>query len=316
MVLDYICSMPANPIKKHVAPILPLLFLFTVSFSQTGALKIDFSVNPQVNVGYVIFHSDTVATKYVENFDDTLERKRLMPGDYSLIVRDTIHRTFLTHEFKIVNDSTTVIHVSPYINVRYTILDEADTIALVKYDVKTGFIYTDNSWFDEASPVKDHFSLFVMQGGVASFSKHAAITGGGYYALSHSYFAKDSSLLSLTDRKYERYSYLMAGPYLAVRFTSHNIRKTASKGFLLDLGINYNFPVYFRHVAGYTGNAKMVHGNIHKFTDFRAFAHFGYYPIQLVFEYRPFDFIMGNYPQLPKYFVGIQCVISFYDGNQ
>ena len=125
------------------------------------------------------------------------------------------------------------------------------------------------------------------------------------------YFKKDSLLIALDKRKYERYSYLAWLGYLGFRFTSHDYKKKRLKGLFFDLGVNYNFPLYFKHVVGYEGNEKKVRGKIHRFTDFRGFARIGWHPVQLSFEYRYVDFVKGDYPQVPRYFVGLSFFRSF-----
>jgi len=82
-----------------------------------------------------------------------------------------------------------------------------------------------------------------------------------------------------------------------------------SSKLTLDIGALYNAPIIFKHIVRYDNNKKIINNGLHQFTDFRAFVNFGYSEVLVYCEYRLFDFIIGNYPELPKYSRGLKFLM-------
>ncbi len=287
-------------------------------FSQTGAYEIHLHMGfdrldrHRTIFSYVFFNGDTIS-KMTHYREDTLSQKGLVPGSYSVQLRDSADKkTTLVHEFIVRNDSVTRVYAYYSVSSHISRIDTSGEDYSDKTDIKIGIVYTDHSWFNENSPVINNFGINCMGGPSTAFSRHLAVLFGYNFGLSHSYFSRDSSLITLTSRKYERYTYLSMGYYAGIRLATHSLKKEKSKGLFLDLGGSWNFPLSFRHVAAYPGNTRIIHNQIHKFNDLRAFVHFGWVPVQITFECILTDMIEGDYPELPRYLFGINFSNSLF----
>lgn len=89
-----------------------------------------------------------------------------------------------------------------------------------------------------------------------------------------------------------------------VRLTTFNMKQPHKGGMFLDLGANYHFPFYFRHIGIYE-NHKDITRFIHKYNDVSLTARIGSDKFSLYGQYRLFDFVKFPYPQTPILSFGI-----------
>jgi hypothetical protein len=112
-------------------------------------------------------------------------------------------------------------------------------------------------------------------------------------------------------KKYECYNYLDGHLDMKFRISSGNQQSlnNGSTKMLIDIGAIYNFPFIFKDVARYSDNKKITNSRLHQYTDVRAYVNIGFYPVVVFCEYRIFDFVIGNYPELPRYNAGIKFLL-------
>jgi hypothetical protein len=180
----------------------------------------------------------------------------------------------------------------------------------------------------EDSAIHLDFSPFILYGGNETEGKEvkpiqASITAGfnssPYWSLSKNFAfgALIGSSVSYTSfekdtvpgKKFERYFGLDFNTGLFFRINSGNAYTKPEKGFIIDAGAYYALPLLFRHAYSFN-NTRIQDRWIHQYTNFYAFARVGIKPVSIQAEYRLCDFILGNYPELPKFRVGIALLIN------
>ena len=88
------------------------------------------------------------------------------------------------------------------------------------------------------------------------------------------------------------------------RLTFYDNEDYNNNGLFIDLGINYNLPIFFRH-STQDGNFKTIENKIHKFNDFQGVFRVGYKAMALSLNYRFLDLSKNGYPSPPKFEFGI-----------
>ncbi|MFZ5552918.1 MAG: hypothetical protein ACOZCO_07365 [Bacteroidota bacterium] len=189
-----------------------------------------------------------------------------------------------------------------------------DSIFLKKIKYKQSgqfvpFFYGSNLMLEKNNPVKNEFGISFTGQSHFSFSKYIGIFGSYGFMFSQSYFTDDSSLVSLQNRFWERYSGLNLIAQFGIRTSTRSLQSNIFDGPMLDLGITYYFPVIFRHTAVYP-HQKYHQFNIHQYTDIRVFSNLIYDDFGIFIEHRILDFINGQKPELPKFRIGISFFIS------
>ena len=302
-------------------------FLVSINlFAQKGSLKIEFggqiendtSTKQYEVVLRILKNDDTIYTQFHDR--NTVEIFHLAPGNYSLRISNTdtealeIERKFTIEAGKqSYIDLDLNIYESKYLSSSPN-CDSLHEVEAIKehFLPEINLIYGNPFSFDPQNPVKNEFT-FGMGGGMTyAFWNHLAVgfhIGGNF---SHAYFSKDSSLVTLQNRTFERYTYLTMPIGVRLLFSSGNQNNEDSKpGFLIDVGARYYAPILCRHIARYSAD-KIQHQNIHQFTDLRIHAGIGIYPLEFFAEYRLMDFLLGNYPEMPKLRVGLKILLGDY----
>lgn len=246
------------------------------------------------------------------NFNCYFTKDYLDSGDYTFYIYSEddgliYHDTFsvlpgkITYAKEIFNKS--VQHYNAQYGIIYT--DSISCDYKTKYNSQIlPFFYGTNLFLEKDNPVKNEFGIGFSSMIVYSFSKYIGILYGPGIQFSQSYFTDDSSLISLQNRFWERYSGLSISMQAGFRISYNSLQEADYKGILLDGGIKYYFPVLFRHTAVYS-HKRISSFNIHQYTDVRAFVNIGVNDGGLFFEYRITDFISGNRPESPKFRIGI-----------
>jgi len=187
-----------------------------------------------------------------------------------------------------------------------------DSVCADKYKTEgeLTLAYIDDRAFDPKSVFENGF-----YGGFANYAwhiytKHFGLMSGFGFSYRYIKVRNDTSFIDGGSfiKKREAYNYIDAHVVVKMRFSGGNQQKK-NPGFLFELGTVYNFPMYCRYTGRYETNKKLTALGIHQFTDFRAFVNVGYYPALLFFEYRLGDFIMGRYPEMPFYTIGVKIVM-------
>jgi hypothetical protein len=160
---------------------------------------------------------------------------------------------------------------------------------------------------DTASPFKDTWMFGLSEAIFWDISRYYApgFTLGTNAAWTR--FDKNGSLDSVI-HSHERYFALNLSAAFMNRFTFYDARTVDNMGITLDLGIEYNYPLMFRH-AEVDGNQKLIERKIHRLNDLSVIARFGYTPVMLVVEYRILDYLKSPYPQVPPLRIGFTLVI-------
>lgn len=167
-----------------------------------------------------------------------------------------------------------------------------------------GFYYTQNILDTNANFVQ-HFGRYRMGFNINHPVGKYFSYGYNYSAsLAFSYPDNNKPLIdSIADSK-ERYSYLSFDIGLYIRLSTFNQTKT-NKGFSLDIGINYQAPLLFRHSSIFE-NHKLITRYIHRWNDLETYVRIKRKFFSLFGGYRIFDYIKYNYPQNPKLIFGFE----------
>ncbi|ASS47692.1 MAG: hypothetical protein A3D31_17860 [Candidatus Fluviicola riflensis] len=311
-----------------------LILLFFTSaffgFSQTG--KLTLSISDYNNFDDRDYDDTTYYTLHVFNEATSLNKTvmvewqsgetsidSLLPGDYQLQWSNTEPDSTLVYQcrFTIQKDQATVLSIDLYADGKYCDIDPETNDLIVTERMENQFElgYFNNQWTENNPAVTSSVSIASSFSYWYSFSKHVGVIVGAGVGITHSSFAKDTAFFDAPqfDKRYEYYNYLYLSPEAKIRFTLKNQQQDhfPVKGLMIDLGARYNFPFAFKHVGRFAGNTKIVDSGLHQFTDFRTFVSIGRTPVLVFAEYRLLDFILGNYPELPKYMVGIKIALDY-----
>jgi hypothetical protein len=294
--------------------------IFSTSlFSQgNGELIVNLGIDVLEDETYTFTLSQNEKVVFTEIYAvyEEIHATDLVPGVYvyTLYRNETNGaRAIISDTVQIISERITHLDLSYYTYSDYYEFDEVDSIGEVidysKGEIKLGAYYGSNIP-DGDNLFLNEFGFSFNQGGMATLSKHIGFIGSVGYDYSQTYFTKDSSLITLENRTLERYSSLNLNFSIGFRFATHNLRKYTLKGAFLDIGTTYYLPLRFRHVVVYDKD-KISRRGIHEFTDWRAYAAIGWFPVQVFAEYRIMDFMKENYPELPQYRIGVRALIIY-----
>ena len=269
---------------------------------------------------YTVIVNRSIDTVYYEGF----QQSKLVELDslQSDIYKITIFNNKAQSEPIITKYISLLPNVSKTINIDLSIeetIEKFDTVSRYtirkqKNEGQLSIGYFNNDWVNKISPIKNNFSLGLTVYYWSAFSKHFGILGGYGLGISQHYFVKDTMFANSPQfqKKFERYTNFKLNCEIKFRISSGNqqLDGTLTSKVIIDIGAGYYLPIAFRKVINYSENTKVINKYIHQFTDFRAFINFGFVPITFFCEYRLSDFLIGNYPELPKYDVGIRLLIG------
>lgn len=303
------------------------------AFGQSYTLPVNSEANLKIYIDHNIYTDTPCFQLTISGIGDTIYRQTLV--DQEEITLDSLGIGF--YSVTLTNCGTVSDEVTQSITKNVEIkahqlaeLDfnftefvtyiELDTISLseiVKSRVETQLelSYFDYRWNPEGNNPK--FTVGAAWSGYYwnCFSKHFGYLIGGGMGYSFASLNIDSTVNSLyqKDVKFNYYSYLSGQFDVKFRISSHNQRKRITNGqpVLLDIGLLYNFPFYFKKVTRFNVQDKLVSGFIHQYTDARVYVNIGFTYVQLFFSYRPFDFILGDFQELPRYNAGLKFTVNF-----
>jgi hypothetical protein len=284
-------------------------------------IKLDVDIIDEADSCYLIVvrPSNSVLPVYKERYDRFGLRNidSVPDGAYVLEILDSCHMDvpLLTKYFSVVKGKATVVTISLSHEVSY---NTVDSIRNITYEHEKGSMDL-NLFYLPGNPPEipgywNYFTGVSLTGGYwLPFSRHMGAQWGGGLGLSHYAFKNDTTFMTnfLLTKKYESYNYIDLHLDFKFRFTSGNQKKGNGSwpGIVLDVGTKYYFPILFRHIAVYENSKKVINKHIHQFTDLRAYASFGISPVTFFYEQNLSDFIIGNYPELPKFRMGLRIFI-------
>ncbi len=295
-----------------------LLLIFACIFAlqlsaQTSSLE--FSLNlPSSESGYTLYlmrESDTV--RKIDFYEsDLIELDSLEDGNYRVYIYDesTPGEYIIKRFFTLQQDVKTVVSLDLYYDEE---IKEPEYGMVQKTELQLSLGYFHSPWADKNSITKDNFSASYSGHYWGAFSKHAGFLLGSGFSFSQHYFDRDTSLFQAIPFKkvFERYTAINMMYEVKFRFSSGDQKSEDfnSSKFFVDIGAGYYLPLLFNHSAMYRGSKKVIERNIHQFKDFRAFVNIGFAPVTVFLEYRLSDYIRKDYPELPKYNVGIKLML-------
>jgi hypothetical protein len=248
------------------------------------------------------------------------ELDNLKPGTYKIKLSKCIDPS----EFCVIRnvtlypDKLTELTLELRADVKNELIDTA-TIIKEKEEMQYQLSVLNGDWLQKNSILKFCGTFRITYFKWFAFSKHVGFLGGFGLGLGYYTFSKDTTFMNLiAGRKTsEFYNYIDGHVDVKFRFSL----KSQQDGYytralpFIDIGMMYNAPLSFRHVAYYENDKRAFNGKLHQFTDARAYVNIGFAPVSLFAEYRVFDFIIGSYPELPRYNFGIRIIPDLTAGK-
>lgn len=294
--------------------------------AQFSKLNIQFIAPDRDSTRYMIYilkNSDTICKELFvidyNSFDFT--RDSIYPDQYKL----KICKYFKPDEFsyaeiiELYPDSVTNLSIDISSYASYHKLDSSTRGRIVnsRGEGHISLSYLNGSWI-EPTYLKSCYTLGWSSYYWHTFSKHLGFSEGIGLGYNQYNFKHDTSFVNTPQFNTinEKYNYLDAHFDLKFRISSGNQQlNNMPTGWIIDIGLTYYVPVIFKHVIKFEDNKKLTNSRLHQFRDLRAFINLGYSHFSVFYEYRLSDFVLGNYPELPKYNAGIRFFI-FTDLNE
>lgn len=293
-----------------------LLFFLLISFLSKGQFA-------QAKFYLNVYEKDSLFTFYMIDGLDTIHQQEFNVS--TVIELDSLHAgayVINVYNKKIQDEPYTTRYIALYTdeititNIQLNFSSEShkktkhDSIR-DGFEIQIGLGYFDDTWVNKNSRLKNNYSLALSGYYYNPFSRHLGFMCGGGATISQNYFSADS-IPTTIPIIYERYNEIKLNLEIKFRLSTGNQKAYGhypSKLFL-DVGAGYYFPISFRHSTYYKGNIKVQNKYIHQFTDFRAFANFGYSFFAVFCEYRLTDYLLGTYPEVPLYNMGIRLLFG------
>jgi len=305
---------------KHLL-ILFLSFVAISSYAQYGQVRIDlhFKMNEDSSKFFFVINQESLQCDtliFESQFDkyDYIEIDSLLPGNYYFdILKDTLDSiSIYEQDFKIEENKITKLNVNINSTTEIKNLDKKSreelTNSHVELRVELG--YNTNGFIDKSKYLNQNFNVHFTELYWKPLSNHFGILFGGGLGTSQHIFDNDTTFIqhNASKKRNERYSYWQGTVNFDARISSGNqkLNITFPSKLTLDLGASYHIPIFFRHITNYENNIKVTNKFIHQFTDLRFHINFGYEPVLFSIEYRYLDFILGKYPELPKYMFSLK----------
>ncbi len=290
--------------------IIHIVFIFaTVNvFAQTGRMEVimanSFDCECCDECKYVLFSEDNPV---IEGFiqGETLEIAELNPGVYDLeIYRND---TLLIRRHNMMSKPDTISNYlidigEPYYEPIYK--------AIPNFEGYIGLSYGPNM-INEDPFIKESYILNMGIGSIMlKYGKHFSLWF--LYGVEYVYtaFNDDTTMYPPAPAKNERYSNfnLNLGFYHKISFFESQGGKSVEK-VSVDLGAMYNFPLFFRHAYNIDKRKFSTRG-LHQFKNFSAFGRISYKNVALTCDYRLFDFVKGDFPEVPKLTLGVSVLLK------
>jgi hypothetical protein len=290
--------------RKHIFIILILQGIAN-AFAQTGRLEVYLEGNYDNEVyTFELWKDSLIASQ--RSSDYIVEFESLNEGIYALrITSETYGMPTIYNEIEMKNDSTTEMEITVWRTSISCNSGDCDSCQNNRIEINIDLLYA--SVFDENTlPVKNgfHFNYGYTQWLPLHKNFNIGFSEGLYY----NFNLLDTTFNNLSG-KYtkQRYSNVGFSIEAKARIALFNTTKYWTFGPFLDFGAAYKFPFAFRHVQ-VGDDLKTTYKNLHNFKDVHAFVKLGYTPVSVMLDYRLFDFVKGDFPQQPKWSIGLSFV--------
>jgi len=282
-----------------------LLFVFCNAFAQTGRLEVYLEGNYD-NEEYTFELWKDSLIESQKSSDYIVEFESLLEGFYALrITSEKYGMPTIYNEIEAKNDSTTEMEITVWRTSISCNSGDCDSCESNRFEMNIDLLYA--SVFDENTlPVKNgfHFNYGYTQWLPLHKNFNIGFSEGIYYDFNQ----LDSTFNNVSSHyTKQRYSNMGLSIEAKARIALFNTTKYWTFGPFLDFGAAYKFPFAFRYVQ-VGDDVKTTYKNRHNFKDVHAFVKLGYTPVSVMLDYRLFDFVKGNYPQQPKWSIGLSFV--------
>jgi len=288
---------------KKLANIIVIIFLPLLNFSQTSKLEMFIPRNTEKytnEVKYILSSDQIVVNGIVQS--EWIEVDSLFPGIYTIeiIKNDTL---LFKMSNIVLKEDTVSDYAVCYTEPIYYPID--DGIIYPEMESYFGLLYGPNIYNEDPYT----FGSFTCKMGViCNIGHYLKYLNLGYIfggEVVYTAFNNDTTMYPPTPVKFERYFNFNLNFGFYNRISLYDKYKSESKrGMEIDIGGTYDFPISFRHVYK-RSKQKTITKGLHQYNNFSAFCRVGYFPFSFVFEYRIFDFIKGEFPEEPKFKIGI-----------
>lgn len=260
--------------------------------------------------------ADTVVNEWVYT-DVDKELDSLTPGTYKIQLSKCSDPAegSITKSTKLYANRTTEVTFELFYDETHSEIDEETRKEIIKdrEEILYNLSYLNTNWVEKSTSLKFNANAGFTVYKWFSFSKHVGFLAGFGFGFGHYGFVKDTTFMKVSPSRkiYEYYNYLDGHTDIKLRLTFKSQQKEyyPDPMAFIDVGAIYYAPVAFRHIARYDNNSKIVERSLHQFTDVRGYINVGILPFSFFAEYRSLDFLIGNYPEFPKYNVGIKLSI-------
>ena len=264
---------------------------------------------------------DTIYSQTISN-EDEVSIDSLELGFYSVNLTncgsesDEVLQSITKNvEIKSLQIATLHFDFSQYVN--YIEVDPINSMDIIRSrtELQVDVSYFDFRWNPDGNNPK--FNLGIGYSGYQwnSFSKHVGFLIGGGAGFMFAPLRVDSTtnIIDQQEVKSSYYSYINGQFDVKFRFSSLNQQRATIKAHsvFIDIGALYNLPLYFKKVTRFNFHDKIVNSFIHQYTDVRFYANVGFTNVQLFLSYRPFDFIRGNFQEIPRWNTGIKINVNY-----
>ncbi len=311
---------------SRILTTLLLLFSSTV-FGQLAQLKVEM-YDPYDDSCYqwTVFNAaDTVVKKetfvFVDSYTYTFKKKNLVPGTYTISVYNC-------------NSPGTIIFsrtIKLFPNQQTRLSFDVASLSEDHYEIDTigqrvpqkapedaeelqfNLSYLKSNWINTPSVIQSSYAFGFSMFSIPARGRHVGFLLGGGLGFSQHFFSKDTSFMSVSSlkKRSENYTYFNGHIEAKLRLSQQNqkLDEIITKKLVMDVGVLYNLPVLFKHYTYYEDNKKITNSRLHQYTDARAFVNIGWRYVAIYGEYRLFNFIIGKYPELPVYTIGLKLML-------
>ncbi len=288
-----------------------LLVLVTMSslnaFCQTGKLELYLAASDYCDIygEYILYSEDSLVNKGCYFGEGLFEIDSLNPGAYN--VEFYYNDTLLFKRYNLIAKQDTISQYTIGIDTPY-FKSKNDSIPDLEF--YTSILYGPNI-INKNPYVMGSFSYNLgVNFKITEYWRHFSfwfIYGAEYV---YTAFNNDTTMYPPSSVKHERYSNfnLNLGFYNRLSFFE-KYNNSISESWAFDLGVSYNFPFIFRHMYN-VDDRKFVTRRLHQFSNFSVFSRFSYRSVAITGEYRLFDYVKSDFPEVPKLRFGISFIIK------
>ena len=284
-----------------------VLLIGIICYGQTGSLQIELGNNyKDAEFEYKLFISDSLVDSKINNswqvvFDSLKTAKYRLVVD-GVEVESDMPTTY--ENIQVYSDSITSMFISVW---EYSVCcASCDSGYTNRFESVINLLYSPLPT-QESPFIKNSFEIDI--GGGAWLGLHKNFDLGGTFGFYYNATPIDSSFRPQNIQHLEKQQYSNSGLKFDVmgRIAFFNLNEWFN-GAVIDVGASYKVPLYFRYVTKSEG-IRIAQRKMHNFKDVNAFIKVGFTPVTVMLNYRLFDIVKNDYPQLPKWSAGLSFII-------